>query len=250
MTRLVDPTGDAVGAGELRGGDGERRRVQWRREVLPERRDRPSFARGGQSGVRRRAVARRLGVGSGRDAERRRRVFIGRSAHRALRRGLRRARCRGGWRRPQTGFIATPASPAAVRVQRVRSGTRISVVAARGRLEGRLIARRAFRRSRPGRLHLTGLGRRLSRQRKRPRGPYPSSAGKARAAPGLSPRRGRLAEARDHSRTVRRDPDRQHRRRRPLRAGPRLRARRWCRGGERRGRRSRARAAHPSRTRR
>jgi RTX calcium-binding nonapeptide repeat (4 copies) len=67
----------------------------------------------------------------------------------------------------EAAFAPVAASSGWVRVREVEPRTRVTVVADGGRYDGRPIARRTFR-SRPGRLHLTALGRRIARRRRAP----------------------------------------------------------------------------------
>ena len=67
----------------------------------------------------------------------------------------------------ETGFEPAPAASGGVRRVGLDRPIRVAVVADGGRLDGQVIARRTLR-SRPGRLHLTALGRRLARRRELP----------------------------------------------------------------------------------
>jgi hypothetical protein len=67
----------------------------------------------------------------------------------------------------ETAFAPAGAASGGVRIREVERPIRVAVVADGGRLDGRVIARRTLR-SRPGRLHLTALGRRLARRRELP----------------------------------------------------------------------------------
>jgi hemolysin type calcium-binding protein len=66
-----------------------------------------------------------------------------------------------------TAFTPAGAASGGIRVREVEPQTRVAVVIDGGQLDGRLIARRTFR-SRPGRLRLTALGRRIARRRQLP----------------------------------------------------------------------------------